>query len=250
MSEDGQLRHTAASAPPGTTVYAVGDIHGRLDLFERLVARIRDDAARRRTSKKVLVLVGDYIDRGPDSAGVIDHIIHRLPAGYEVHCLLGNHEKAMLDFIEDPASLPHWLSNGAAETFISYGVEPPNEDGGRHEFNACRDALLAAMAASHRNFLANLELYLELGGYLFVHAGIRPGIEMQKQSTHDLLWIREDFLDCDEDLGRVVIHGHTPDHEPVVRRNRIGIDTGAVAYGCLTAVRLEGSSYEFLQVRE
>lgn len=250
MKEDGQSGASPGVAPPDTRVYAVGDVHGQLALLERLMARIREDAARRTTQRSVLVFLGDYIDRGPDSAGVIDYLVHKLPPDFEAHCLLGNHEHALLAFLEDPAALPQWLLNGAAETLMSYGVEPPSEYDDEQAFARCRDTLAAAMPTLHRSFLEGLKLYVELGDYLFVHAGIRPGVPLDRQSRRDMLWIRNGFLDCDDDLCRIVVHGHTPVQKPEVRRNRFGIDTGAWAYGCLTALRLEGTSYKFLQVRE
>lgn len=239
----------AARIPPDTCVYAVGDVHGQMALLEQLVDRIRADASRRPVRRQALVFVGDYIDRGPESAAVIEYLIRGLPRRFEVHCLIGNHEHALLRFLADPAALPHWLMNGAAATLRSYGVEPVDEGAGEEAFASCRDALLAAMPASHRAFFDSLQLTLEIGDYLFVHAGIRPGIPVSEQSTHDLLWIREGFLDHEDDLGSVVIHGHTPHPEPVVKPNRIGIDTGAWVYGCLTALRLEGIARRFIQVR-
>mgnify|MGYP002624273323 CR=1 FL=1 len=235
--------------PPGTTVYAVGDVHGQMALLEQLIDRIRNDASRQPGQRQVIVFVGDYIDRGPESAAVIDYLIRGLSSRFEAHCLMGNHEHALLRFLCDPTALPHWLMNGAAATLQSYGVEPVDEAAGEEAFTSCRDALLAAMPASHRAFFDSLPLTVEIGDYLFVHAGIRPGIPVAEQSTHDLLWIREGFLDCKKDLGPIVVHGHTPHPEPVVMPNRIGIDTGAWAYGCLTALRLEGTARTFMQVR-
>lgn len=242
-------KETNPSVPPETSVYAIGDVHGQLALLESLVDRIRADTSRHPLRRQVMVFVGDYIDRGPESAAVIEYLIRGLPRSFEVHCLMGNHEHALLRFLADPSTMPHWLMNGAAATLRSYGVDPVGEEAGETAFQACRDALLSAMPASHRAFIDSLPLVLEIGDYLFVHAGIRPGVPVAEQSEHDLLWIREGFLDCDEDLGRVVVHGHTPQPEPVVRPNRIGIDTGAWAYGCLTALKLEGAERVFMQVR-
>ena len=241
----------SASVPEGMVVYAVGDIHGQLHLLDDLLEKIVADAVPfAETHRRALVFVGDYLDRGRDSAGVIEQLISNLPFGFEVHCLMGNHEAILLDFLDDPMILDHWLRNGAQATLASYGIEAPNDDAPAVEFIRCRDEFVAALPPTHLQFLKDLPLSVSLGDYHFVHAGIRPGVPVHRQERHDMLWIRDEFLDSDEDLGCVVVHGHTPGLEPVVRNNRIGIDTGAWANGRLTAVRLLEEERSFLSAEE
>lgn len=246
----GNSQHTQAHVPDGVLVYAVGDIHGQLHLLDELLEKIEEDAAGVPADSRVLVFIGDYVDRGPNSAGVIDRLVSGLPEGFEPVFLLGNHEEIMLRFLAEPGILPNWLMNGAEATLRSYDVDAPEAYASFDDFAACRDAFAAALPEAHRAFLENLRLTHRLGDYLFVHAGIRPGVPLANQSRHDLLWIREGFLDSDEDLGLTVVHGHTPGPVPVERANRIGIDTGAWAFGRLTAVRLHGGGRIFLSARQ
>ena len=236
------------SLPPGQLLYAIGDIHGRADLLAALLERIETDAARSDgVEQRALVFVGDYIDRGPDSRGVVDFLLKGLPQGFDAHFLKGNHEAVMLDFIDDPSWLGQWLANGAEPTFKSYGVDIERLSRERARPEAWRDALLAALPDDHRRFYDALELSVSFGDYLFVHAGIRPGVPMEAQDPHDLVWIRAEFLRTSEDFGKIVVHGHTPTTLPDVRPNRIGIDTGAVFTDRLTALRLENGSCGFVQ---
>ncbi len=242
---------SASLAPDNTLVYAVGDIHGQLHLLDALLTKIVADAAQApEFDRRVLVFVGDYVDRGPDSAGVIGRLISGLPDGFDAHCLMGNHEAALLDFLDDPSLLPHWLSNGAGATLASYGVEAPDENAALPAFIQCRDAFYAALPSSHLGFLRGLSLSVTMGDYHFVHAGIRPGVPLDEQVRRDSLWIRNGFLDSDADFGCVVVHGHTPGPEPVEKKNRVCIDTGAWAYRRLTALRLAGSRRAFMHVDE
>jgi serine/threonine protein phosphatase 1 len=237
---------TKPHAPDGALIYAVGDIHGQLHLLDALLEQITADAGRADAQRCVLVFVGDYVDRGPDSAGVIERLVSGLPEGFEVRCLMGNHEAILLKFLDDPESFDHWLMNGAEETLASYAVDAPRSGAPTSARAACRDSFASALPSSHRAFLNDLPLFASFGDYLFVHAGIRPGVPLQDQSHKDLMWIREEFLESDADFGAVVVHGHTPGLEPVVRSNRIGIDTGAFVYGRLTALRLFGEARDFL----
>jgi serine/threonine protein phosphatase 1 len=234
--------------PEGQLLYAVGDIHGRLDLLERLLSMIERDArASGDANQRTLVFLGDYVDRGPDSYGVVERLITDLPPGFDTYFLKGNHEGILIDFLVDAWRLEHWLMNGGEETMVSYGVatqrlaqqDAPGED--------WRQAFAEALPEAHRRFFRALQLSVSFGDYLFVHAGLRPGVPLAAQSEADLIWIREPFLSHAEPFGKIVVHGHTPAQEPVTRHNRIGIDTGAVFTGRLTALRLEGSSREFLQ---
>lgn len=251
MTQATPLKGATARTPEGTLIYAIGDIHGQLHLLDALLARIGEDAAGADGAKRrVLVFVGDYVDRGPDSAGVIVRVSTGLPGGFEPHCLMGNHEAILLEFLEQPETLAHWLMNGARETLASYGVDSPEMDASPRDVTACREAFAAALPPAHLAFLKALPPTFSLGGYLFVHAGIRPGVALEDQALKDLLWIREEFLDCDDDFGMVVVHGHTPVLEPVVKPNRIDIDTGAWVHGRLTALRLFGAERSFLSAEE
>jgi serine/threonine protein phosphatase 1 len=237
------------SVPQGQLIYAIGDIHGRADLLALLLDQIAVDAAKSKDAKRrTLVFLGDYIDRGHDSRRVVDNLLGGLPDGFDVHFLKGNHEEIMLNFVDDPSYLGHWLANGADATFRSYGMDVAElvRKGAAPE--AWRRALLASLPEAHRDFFEALELAVSFGDYLFVHAGVRPGVPLDAQDPHDLVWIRGPFLQSNEDFGKVVVHGHTPGREPVIRANRIGIDTGAVFTDRLTALRLEDGSRKLLQV--
>jgi len=223
-------------------IYAVGDVHGRADLLDMLLDKILRDAASAPNACS-LVFVGDYIDRGQDSRGVVDRMLH-LPSGFETYCLRGNHEQALLDFLEDPTTYRVWRRYGAAETLQSYDVEPPSED--EAAISIARDELAEKIPASHLRFMRDLPLSVEIGAYHFVHAGVRPGVALEDQSAEDMLWIRDEFLNSTEDFGKVIVHGHTPTDRPVCRSNRIGIDTRAFSSGCLTAVVLDGVGARFL----
>ena len=242
------LRQEARAAkpglPPGKRIYAVGDVHGRADLLALLFTRIDEDLKARPIADAVEVFLGDYIDRGPNSRHVIDLLIAREHT-HDVVPLMGNHEACALHFLVDPSALPDWMNIGGLSTVLSYGVTPTrvNDIQSQHEV---ADALGRSIPDSHRGFLARLPLSFACGDFFFVHAGVRPGVPLQQQSQHDLLWIRSDFLLHEENFGKIVVHGHTPAHEPDVRPNRINIDTGAYATGRLTCLVLEGSQMSFL----
>lgn len=232
-----------ARPPEGTVVYAIGDVHGRRDLLERMHAAILDDAARRQSPRRVIVYLGDYIDRGPSSRQVLDLLSQRPLPGFEVVRLKGNHEDIALRFLA--GSMPngaHWLRYGGEAAAASYGIAAAEMD-----LPELRLAMLKVIPASHVHFLRRLRLWHREGGYLFVHAGMRPGVPFDRQRSSDLIWIRERFLDSDADFGAVVVHGHTISSEPQFRANRIGIDTGAYGSGRLTCVALEGDSCTVLQ---
>lgn len=236
------------SLPQGQLLYAIGDIHGRSDLLAKLLKTIEADAGGSAPDKRrALVFLGDYVDRGPDSRGVVEMLLHDLPQGFDQHFLKGNHEALMLDFLEEPSDLDLWLANGAATTFASYGVDLAALVRARAEPETWRRALLAGLPEDHRRFLENLELAVSFGDYLFVHAGVKPGVPIDEQDPHDLVWIRSEFLRSDADFGKVVVHGHTPVPAPEIRANRIDIDTGAVFTNRLTALRLEDGRRRLLQ---
>ena len=223
-------------------IYAIGDIHGRLDLLERAIAAVARDVNQHGPAA-LTVTVGDYIDRGPASRGVINRLAEN-PFPTPLVALKGNHEDMLAGFLADPAVGPHWIGNGGLATLRSYDVELPGE--GQADFAAACAALQAALPASHVGFLRELRLSVCSGDYFFCHAGVRPGVPLERQRAEDLLWIREAFLASNADFGKVVVHGHTPVPEPEVRPNRIGIDTGAYFSDRLTCVALDGGLPRFL----
>ncbi len=232
--------------PAGRRVYAVGDIHGRSDLLVRMQQLIASDAASADGRDLVLVFLGDYVDRGPASSEVLDRLTGTPLAGFRTIYLQGNHEAMMLDFLAGTSSVA-WLMNGGLATLASYGVEP--DDGWPSEalIAALRTGLRTALPARHLRFLTELSLVHAEGDYVFVHAGIRPGLPLELQEAHDLLWIREPFLGRGRDDGLCVVHGHTIAARPEVRAHRIGIDTGAFHSGRLTCIVLEDADIRFLQ---
>jgi len=241
-----------SQAPEDCRVYAVGDIHGRVDLLERMHELIEIDAREKPVQRMVVVYLGDYVDRGPHSYAVVELLVKeplraRLANLETVH-LLGNHEALLLGFLENPDITEVWFMNGGDVTLRSYGVDPWQSAASDNFAQGLRRAFLNRVPPSHLSFLRNLPLSHEEGDYLFVHAGVRPGIALGAQEAEDLIWIREEFLNSDEDFGRVIVHGHTPQRNPQSRANRIGIDTGAVYGGKLTSVVLEGTERRFIQV--
>lgn len=237
----------AALTPEGRRIYAIGDIHGRADLLNRLLADIQADAlGGAYRGKPILILLGDYIDRGFQSKDVIDILLGKQMSSFETYFLKGNHEAAMLQFLSDPSIGPRWMEFGGAETLVSYGVRPPRTRTAMDEWAIASDALKRALPREHLEFLKSLQLSVLLGDYMFVHAGVRPGVELDRQSESDLLWIREDFLNDARPLGVVVVHGHTPASKPHRDSRRVGLDTGAYLSGKLTAARFEHDTVEFL----
>lgn len=224
--------------PAGWRIYAIGDIHGCADQLAAMHALIAEDARAQPAEHVTLIHLGDYIDRGPDSAAVVERLLAAPPVpDAEVVNLLGNHEVMLLDACEPhahPGAMAFWLENGGAATLASYGADPDDPDGWE------------AVPAEHLELLRHCELRFDAGDYLFVHAGIRPGIPLDRQDPFDLIWMREPFLSFEGDLRQVVVHGHTPAPVPVVRPHRIGIDTGACYGGPLTCLVLEGQQLRFL----
>jgi serine/threonine protein phosphatase 1 len=234
-------------APPGMRIYAVGDIHGQLELLDRLHGAIAADAATGKQLQNVIVYLGDYVDRGMHSREVVDRILAGPLPGFRAVHIKGNHEQAVLDFLEDPSFGTQWANFGGLETLYSYGVEDAAHITKPAEFFAAADLFSDRLPAAHLRFFKAVQPCVTLGDYYFVHAGVKPGIPLERQAEEDLLWIREEFLDSPADFGKVVVHGHTPEPEPVLRTNRIGIDTGAYMTGVLSCVVLEGSELRFLQ---
>ena len=224
-------------------VYAIGDVHGCRKELDRLTEMILCDCETAPADRRIIYL-GDYIDRGPDSKGVIEKLLNP-PSGFEVEHILGNHDQSLLDFLVDPQVFLTWQNFGARETLMSYGVRPPlfEQEGA---FMKARDELREALPPRHLAFFQSLSSSVVVGDYFFVHSGVRPGIPLERQMREDLLWIRDDFLASNARFGKVVVHGHTPAMVPERRSNRIGIDTGAYMTGRLTAAVLEGTECRFL----
>lgn len=238
-----------ARVPDGSRIYAVGDIHGRLDLLERLLRRIAEDCARGRPARVALIFLGDYVDRGPDSRGVVERLMRGPPqdgalAGTEWICLKGNHEDYLLRFADDSRAGTEWCANGGTETLRSYAREIPPALSG--DMAALQLLLTSTLPPNHLRFLSRLPLCHREGDYVFAHAGIRPGVPLEQQDPQDLLWIRDGFLFDTRPASFVVVHGHTPSPTPDIRPHRIGIDTGAYYSGALTALVLEGTDRRFL----
>lgn len=233
-------------APPGARLYAVGDIHGRLDLLRQLHDMIARDAADARVRRKVVIYLGDYVDRGEESCQVIQFLMDEPLAGFESVHLCGNHEEMMLSFLSDTSVGPMWMYNGGDATLYSYGVGLQNGANVEERQAIMQRKLREALPDTHMQFLRNLRLYHIEGDYLFVHAGIAPGRPLDQQTTQDLLWIRNEFIQSDEDHGRCVVHGHTIMPMPDLRPNRIGIDTGAYFSGTLTCLVLEDAAQRVL----
>ena len=233
--------------PDGIRVYAIGDVHGRMDLLRALEAKIVADAAACASRcRNLLVYLGDYVDRGFDSRKVLDHLCSEPADGFDRVMLLGNHDAWLRDFLAGEPVGESWLRFGGDATLLSYGVPLALDRSAPERLEDARERLLAAVPASHLRLLDELELVLPFGDYLFCHAGIRPGVPLANQVEDDLIWIREPFLSWTGDAGKVVVHGHTVEDVPAVRRNRIGIDTGACFTGNLTCLVLEGADHRFL----
>ncbi len=240
----------APRVPKGSRIYAIGDIHGRADLLDRLHDLIAADARAHPAARKLVVYLGDYLDRGYQSLEVADCLLARALEGFEAVHLRGNHEKVMLDFLDDSAIGFNWLMIGGDATLYSYGVAKAPRARGIGDFagdmDAVQKAFHDALPQSHLDFYQGLETTHVEGDYLFVHAGVRPGVALARQETRDLLWIRDEFLSSTADHGKIVVHGHSIVEAPEIRANRIAIDTGAFTSGRLTCLVLDGDTRAFL----
>ncbi|MDJ0949503.1 MAG: metallophosphoesterase family protein [Alphaproteobacteria bacterium] len=245
-SPEQQAGAAMARIPENARVYAIGDVHGRFDLLNALHARILKDAEGRSAGRRVLVYLGDYIDRGPDSRQVVESLIREPLPGFETVYLKGNHEDYLLKFLERPNKGPNWFWNGGLQTLRSYGIELRGDPADLAFLEDVRISLQRALPESHLRFYRSLALHHREGDYLFVHAGIRPGLPLARQDEHDLMWIRDTFLNSRTDHGAVVVHGHSISWEPDVQDNRIGIDTGAFTSDVLTCLVLDGAERSFL----
>lgn len=233
-----------ATTPEGMRLYAIGDIHGRADLLDRLALKIAADLAARPVAQASIVFLGDYVDRGLDSRGVLERLANAdFPT--PIVALRGNHEDVMLRFLDDTAMLPQWAMFGGLTTLASYGVDTGAEMA-RGGAPAVQAALLARFPQAHRRLLEETKLSAVYGDYFFCHAGVRPHVPLDRQDAGDLMWIRYEFLEYRGDFGKVIVHGHTPHVKVQSLENRINLDTHAYRSGVLTAVALEGVERRFI----
>jgi serine/threonine protein phosphatase 1 len=228
----------------GERVYVIGDIHGRSDLLKKTLAAINEHLAHSPAATTRIVFLGDYVDRGPDTSGVLD-IIAGLDGRDEVVLLAGNHEQFMLSGLENFSSLGSWLWAGGREALLSYDIRI-SLNASEYELGRVFNEARERIPAGHMDVLRRLRSYHVSGDYAFVHAGIRPGIPLEEQDARDLLWIREEFINYTGRHPYFIVHGHTPVEEPDIRSNRINIDTGAYITGSLTCLILEGTTRSFL----
>lgn len=233
-------------SPEPDRIYVIGDIHGRSDLLERMLASIARDLASHSASEPLTVAVGDYIDRGPNSRDVIERLTDG-PFATPFVALKGNHEALLDTFLREPSTFDYWRHVGGLETLHSYGIDIAPLMRGKG-YDAAAEALSGALPPRHRQFLGSLQLSLTVGRYFICHAGVRPGISLSRQREDDLLWIRDEFLDSKADFGKIVVHGHTPVEGPELLPNRINVDTGAFMTGRLTCAVLEQESVRILTV--
>jgi len=229
----------------GRTLFAIGDIHGRVDLLRELMAVLTQDAADGHVEGPPhLVFLGDYIDRGAQSREVLDTLIAlQAQEDLDTTFLIGNHEAFCLKFIQDARIGPVWARHGGLDTLQSYGVSLASLD---HDWIRARELFLKLLPPDHLAFLLGLKPMATFADYVFVHAGVRPGVALDVQEVKDLLWIREDFLTQRVDCGKTVVHGHTPITQPELKDGRIGIDSGAYMTGNLSAVKLTDDDVEFI----
>ena len=238
--------------PAGVRVYAIGDIHGRADLLDQMFKRIDADFAQAPLLHRIEVFLGDYVDRGPASRQVLELLIERgrihlseRGRKHQTIFLKGNHETLLVNFSANPSTLVSWQRLGGLETLMSYGLTPSMNANARTQAELAV-AFDKALPPSHRRFLTDLKPSFTCGDYFFVHAGVRPGVALEKQREEDLLWIRQEFLLCEDEFDKIIVHGHTPVLQPEFRSNRINIDTGAYATGRLSCLVLESDKMRII----
>jgi len=241
------VRGRRPELPAGLRIYSIGDIHGCLDLLDKVLARVDADIAQRPALRSILVFLGDYIDRGPSSRETIDRLLERCDRN-ECVFLKGNHEQIAIKCLSNPAMFNQWLRLGGVETLASYGVASVSSIN-RRRVAELQAAFHHALPPAHFRFFRDQQTSFACGDFFFAHAGVKPHVELSNQTENDLLWIREEFLTCREDFGKIVVHGHTPTHEVEIRPNRINIDTGAYATGRLTCLVIEGASLAIIDTR-
>jgi serine/threonine protein phosphatase 1 len=242
------VRGRRPSLPADLRIYAVGDIHGRLDLLDKLLALINSDLALRPAVRPLYVFLGDYIDRGSSSRETIDRLIEHGEANESIF-LKGNHELIAIKCLSDRALFDQWLRLGGTETLVSYGLPPEILTNGR-QIVELQSAFHSALPQAHFRFFRNLQSSFACGDFFFAHAGVKPNVGLSHQKESDLLWIRGEFLSSNDDFGKIVVHGHTPTNEIEIGPNRINIDTGAFATGRLTCLVIEGEALSAIDTLE
>ncbi|MCK1404952.1 metallophosphoesterase family protein [Bradyrhizobium sp. 76] len=235
--EAGMQSRPKPRLPDGIRIYAIGDVHGRADLLRAVFAAIDLHLSRSGPARALHVFLGDYIDRGPETAATIDLLIDRSQR-HETVFLKGNHEAFFLEVVQDPPKLDAWREFGGFQTLMSYGLRPSIKPD-RDEQDYLVKGLLDIMPRRHQHFLSNLRPCFACGDFFFAHAGVKPGVPLRQQREEDLLWIRDEFLQSEQNFGKYVVHGHTPVAKPDIRPNRINIDTGAYASGILTLLTIQ-----------
>jgi serine/threonine protein phosphatase 1 len=240
LHQELSVRGRRASLPDGLRVYAIGDIHGRVDLVNEILSMITADLEQYPVVRPVYVFLGDYIDRGKWSRETIDVLIEHA-ANHESVFLKGNHELIAINCLSDRSMIDQWLRLGGLETLTSYGVAPEFFVG-RKQTAGTQLAFHNSLPQKHFQFFRNLQASFTCGDFFFAHAGVKPKVELSQQKEKDLLWIRGEFLSSNYDFGKIVVHGHTPTTDIEVQSNRINIDTGAFATGRLTCLVIEGAS--------
>jgi serine/threonine protein phosphatase 1 len=244
-AEDLAVRGRRPKLPPDLRIYAIGDIHGRLDLLEQLLADVSADRALRPMARCMYVFLGDYIDRGLSSRGTIDRLIAHA-GSHESVFLRGNHESIAVKCLRDRGLFDQWMRLGGLETLASYGVAAQRG----MQIVELQAAFHHALPPVHLRFFRELKNSFECGDFFFAHAGVKPNVELPRQQEKDLLWIRNEFLSSNEDFGKIVVHGHTPTGAVEVAPNRINIDTGAFATGRLTCLVMEGEMLSVLDTAD
>ena len=234
-----------AVLPEGQRIYAIGDVHGRADLLEQVRDKVAIDLMTRPIAHATIVTLGDYVDRGPATKTVLDHLTSQTFFPARLVALGGNHDLLFRDFLLNPELGEHWRSMGGVETLKSYGAPTKDFQLGKN-LGGVAATFGDVLPDAHRRLMFDLPLHFEMGDYFFCHAGVRPGRPLDRQAEQDLIWIRDEFLNSDQDFGKVVVHGHTPMDRPQVRHNRVSIDTAAYATGRLTCVVIEGDRLHFL----
>lgn len=237
---------TDAAAPDGMRIYAIGDVHGRLDLLREMHRAIRQEIVASPPADWRIIHVGDYVDRGPDSRGVVDCLVEAISNDPRHIALCGNHDAGLVEFLDRADMHGLFAQHGGHETALSYGVEA--DFGSARLARESAEALRAAMPSSHLDFLATLPRSVAFGDFFFCHAGIRPGVQLARQDPEDLIWIRQAFLGSPLLHEKVIVHGHTPSAEPEVLPNRVNLDTAAFQTGVLSALSVEGRRKRMLQM--
>ena len=237
-----------SSTPPDTRIYAIGDVHGYINLLEKLHAIIDNDLAKNPINSYRIIFLGDYIDRGPNSAGCVEYLIHLMAENRNVICLKGNHEDKLEKFLADPiATADSFFTYGGVDCVVSYGVDMDGYRGSKNEILQKCSELNENIPTHHKRFFSELIKTISFGDYMFTHAGVRPGVPLDQQSEHDLIWIRSEFISNRQLYEKVVIHGHTPAYPIEILPNRINVDTHAYYSGVLSCIVLQGTDYRVIE---